>query len=723
MTRFRFPYIFMLIATLFSATLIFSVQAAPLPQQVGYKGDIVFLFDESGSMGPHIIALKAGVNNIVNQLQANNIDFQLGLIGFGAYPPHYNSTIYGEPHIHTTLTSSVPDFQNALAELDAYGGYEPGFGATVLGMSEQMNFRSDAGVCTIMITDEDADITLNNPETKADALAALNNRFATFFGIVRLNYANTENDYGPNPGSLSVATGGQVFDIYAFSQNSEPVLTAILDKCIQAIKTPTPTPTDTPTDTPTPTSTFTPTPTLTPTDTPTPIPTDTPPPTATDTPTSTPTFTPTPTHTATATPTATPTPGDPNPPGSVSCQLYAVHDQNLRDSQFFTSNFAGLNENLRLLGPQYPKADIEALDIDPLTHQLYAVKSHQGNRPSELYLVDPATGDLSLIGVIQDAKSNHFEEVDALSFRNDGVLWGYAKIGVAKRRGIIQIDTNTGQATIVYQSKKAMEGIAWTLDGNTLWLTNNRKLFTYTPGGQIQEVTHKLPGEIEGLEFRPDGHLLMGEHLENNTQNQLTIHAMNVDTGKIILSDSYNTGNLGDVESIAWPEWCATTLPLPAQVNPSGGTINYSDSQQNALTISIPPNAITTDTTFAYTEITDIEETQPSGLDVVTTFRLNAYQNNTRQANFQFQQPVTITINYNSNVAARFEEDSLSLHYWDFGHEEWFEAACGQYEHNPQENKVSVPVCHLTEFGLFGQSNAQPPGLNGPLYLPLIVKK
>jgi len=251
-------------------------QAAPLP-----VGDIVFMIDESGSMDVDIAEVQANANNMVSQLGAS-VDFQLGLVGFGAGidAPGHALNFSGEPHIHSALTSDVAAFSSAVGELVADGGDEIGFSATVLAMSDAMGFRTGAGVCAIMISDEESDN--GDPATKAQALAALNARSAAFLGIVspdptQEDTDETADDYGPNPGSLAAETGGETFDILAFRADPQAVLTAIIDTCIAVIqeRAATPTPTATPAalaeaqspTTPTPTPTATPTSTATPTPT------------------------------------------------------------------------------------------------------------------------------------------------------------------------------------------------------------------------------------------------------------------------------------------------------------------------------------------------------------------------------------------------------------------------------------------------------------------------
>ncbi|CAG0931401.1 Collagenase ColH [Thermoflexales bacterium] len=200
--------------------------APTLPQ-----GDIVFIIDESGSMGDDQAAVRARLNDIADQL-GFAVDFRLGLVGFGS---GLSLPYAGAPRIVISMTDNLAAFSTALGTLRIDGGFEPGFAATTVAMSDTMNYRQGAGVCAILISDEDADQSAQAVETRADALAALNLRNATFLGIVSLNFGTTRDDYGPNPGSLSEATGGAVFEILEFEANPGPALAAIVDECAQAI--------------------------------------------------------------------------------------------------------------------------------------------------------------------------------------------------------------------------------------------------------------------------------------------------------------------------------------------------------------------------------------------------------------------------------------------------------------------------------------------------------
>ncbi|MEM7133310.1 MAG: Ig-like domain-containing protein [Chloroflexota bacterium] len=205
------------------------------------KGDIIFVIDESTSMGDEQDDVKERVNEMAAQL-AGRIDYQLGLVGFGAgilgnggNSPHTHGLTYhdGNGRIHQPLTHDAAEFQNAIDELNVVGGREPGFQATAFAMQDIHGFRPTAAVCVVLITDEDAteNIWEGGSETREDAIAALSTRNATFFAVADLDYLDVPRDYGIIPGSLTQATGGQPFEIEDFREDASAVLSAIIDQC------------------------------------------------------------------------------------------------------------------------------------------------------------------------------------------------------------------------------------------------------------------------------------------------------------------------------------------------------------------------------------------------------------------------------------------------------------------------------------------------------------
>lgn len=224
----------------------------------------------------------------------------------------------------------------------------------------------------------------------------------------------------------------------------------------------------------------------------------------------------------------------------TTCLLYAVHDENRQDSQFFTVNpeqgFA-----VQLLGPLQFNQDIEALDIHPLTNQLFATAGDDGEQPGYLYQVNTETGALQLIG------PTGFKEINGLSFKPDGSLWGWAE-----GEGLIKIDIQNGSATLTLAYEGPIEDITWDNSGTLLYGVKNSQLIAYD-GQSVTPLDCTLPGgEIEALEILPDGQLLFGVH---NDQT-LSIHALEVDSCELIgvtIDTRVESIKLNDVEGIAWP--------------------------------------------------------------------------------------------------------------------------------------------------------------------------
>jgi uncharacterized repeat protein (TIGR01451 family) len=228
----------------------------------------------------------------------------------------------------------------------------------------------------------------------------------------------------------------------------------------------------------------------------------------------------------------------------AACRVYAVHDASFRDSQFFTIDLP--NQMITALGPLHAGADVEALEIHPVTNVLYA--TGQGHNGKDLYTVDRQSGALVRIG------RTGFRDVDGLSFRpTDATLWGWAK-----GTGLIQINIATGAGTLVFRSQGEIEGLAWSNDGARLYGADETDLWVYDPATRsLKRIATNLPGETEGLDMRPDGRLVGGIH----NADAVSIFAYDIDTLQPVASDIIAT-SYDDVESIAWPASCTESARL-----------------------------------------------------------------------------------------------------------------------------------------------------------------
>jgi uncharacterized protein YjiK len=111
---------------------------------------------------------------------------------------------------------------------------------------------------------------------------------------------------------------------------------------------------------------------------------------------------------------------------------------------------------------------------------------------------------------------------------------------------------------------------------------------------------------------------------------------------------------------------------------------------------------VTTTTTLKFTALATTTQGSPAGVEFAgLAFDLDAYQGGALVPGFTFSVPATITLDYGQGDVAGLDENTLVLETWTGSG--WQDAACGPYERNPGENWLSVPVCHLSRFALFGE--------------------
>jgi len=80
-----------------------------------------------------------------------------------------------------------------------------------------------------------------------------------------------------------------------------------------------------------------------------------------------------------------------------------------------------------------------------------------------------------------------------------GVLWGWA----------------SGKGTMKYSSNLNVGDIAWSNDGRTLYIvTTDKRLYRYNPArNTLSRITDNLPSNMEALDMRSDGLLMMWKEL------------------------------------------------------------------------------------------------------------------------------------------------------------------------------------------------------------------
>ena len=156
-----------------------------------------------------------------------------------------------------------------------------------------------------------------------------------------------------------------------------------------------------------------------------------------------------------------------------------------------------------------------------------------------------------------------------------------------------------------------------------------------------------------------------------------------------------------------------------SEITPEQGeTLLYTNTQGSTTSVEIPSNSVTETTTvqFMPIEVT----TEPQGFSIAgQSFALDAFQDGIRLVGFQFQQPVTITLEYRDEDITTVNEDELLLMFWNENINEWVDAAstcnpASVYLRDTENNVLSVAICHLSEFALFGEDFNY-------IYLPIIT--
>jgi len=200
----------------------FFVVETPSNTQTEKIADIVFLIDNSGSMGSYQAAVNANVNKFLDSLNTSGIDANIGFVRFG------QSINNGDPIVETNGlgTSWWSNYQGdtALYGIEAFrtawqdrnkttGSIEPSYDALLAAASPEYSFNQGAQRIAILITDES--ITNNNEKYSnvfTDQGSVIQRMLAQDFkvySISRVGHADCEADFRP----ISDATGGDYYNL------------------------------------------------------------------------------------------------------------------------------------------------------------------------------------------------------------------------------------------------------------------------------------------------------------------------------------------------------------------------------------------------------------------------------------------------------------------------------------------------------------------------------
>lgn len=228
MTRSRMKLLAVVLPVMALALVVTASARAALP-----RADVVFLLDESGSMGGTIRDVRTRIHTFADQL-SRTTDARYALVGFGGGPPGVPPN---EPLIRTDFTTEA-GLADALQHSGAFpgngGGIEMGLYATTYAMRTLAGFRPDAAACTILFSDEPPSFKTDPATDLQQAISALGARSAAWFGVVDTNQELVRTMYGPGAGSLATVTGGGAFPITGFRTDASGALAAVVARCARA---------------------------------------------------------------------------------------------------------------------------------------------------------------------------------------------------------------------------------------------------------------------------------------------------------------------------------------------------------------------------------------------------------------------------------------------------------------------------------------------------------
>jgi len=218
----RKPMVLAIIAIFVLISPIYAESASNLEKYLDCssekKIDIAFVFDTTNSMGGEISELRATANKFATDLDASNIDYQLGLVEFRDFPETCDGFSCGSPGDYAysvkgngTLTSGIDTFGSWLKELKAGGGGSPGPEAVLAALrhaGSDLSWRIDAEKAIIVLTDAGAHPDGSCCNAEGDTLEG------TIFELVDIGARAYI--IGPEDASLEKIaenTGGQFYEI------------------------------------------------------------------------------------------------------------------------------------------------------------------------------------------------------------------------------------------------------------------------------------------------------------------------------------------------------------------------------------------------------------------------------------------------------------------------------------------------------------------------------
>ena len=189
--------------------------------------DIIFVIDDTGSMGGEIDQVRDNVISFVDQLEASGVNFALGLTTYKD-----DVTLYNEG----TLTEDASAFRSQISDLFASGGgdfAENGLAATEVSLNS-FSFRPGSQKIFVLITDATSQTPPDHGSHVTPDPPALDALIGDLRGAGVTTYvAGPEHPQYTGVGSLSEETGGRFFPVTApFDSILDDISSAVSDSYV-----------------------------------------------------------------------------------------------------------------------------------------------------------------------------------------------------------------------------------------------------------------------------------------------------------------------------------------------------------------------------------------------------------------------------------------------------------------------------------------------------------
>lgn len=232
---------------------------------------------------------------------------------------------------------------------------------------------------------------------------------------------------------------------------------------------------------------------------------------------------------------------------NTTCLIYALQDEGLNNSQFFTVDPQN-NFTVMPLGNTHPGYDIEDIDILSTTTELYASSGgnpHANYEKGYLYQVNQDNGELTPVC------STGLGKVSAISFYpHSQNLWLWAG-----GKGLFVIDLKEIHQGVCYPQEifrysAQVEGITWDAEGKFLYGVKRNTLYKYIHDtGTVEKVCNNFPSGVEALEMSTDDLLLFALHPAKDT----SIHFFDINTCSVIDETDFPIEtHYNDIEGLVW---------------------------------------------------------------------------------------------------------------------------------------------------------------------------